>query len=363
MQDLFAQLQGWLFETLIQPVAFAVGAGNLLEDGYVATAWLLYGVLQIAVLVLVIGPLQRRWPVEAVTDRAAIRVDIVYTLLHRLGVFKLVMFFTFENWLEQGLGLLRAQGMPTLHIDQAWPGVTDGPLVSFLIYLVVFDFVAWAMHWAQHRFDGWWRLHAVHHSQRQMTMWSDNRNHLLDSVITDLIVVVVALLIGVGPSQFILLTVVSQLLESLQHANLRWRFGAVGERLLVSPSFHRRHHAIGLGHQPHRGAIGPIGLDQPAAREAALANAPRTASVDGLELTQYESVDDDIQAQKQAYPFGANFGVLFPWWDMLARTADFRPGFGPTGIDDQLTQGRDYGRGFWAQQWLGLQRLLGVKGV
>ena len=348
MQDLFAQLQGWLFETLIQPVAFAVGAGNLLEDGYVATAWLLYGVLQIAVLVLVIGPLQRRWPVEAVTDRAAIRVDIVYTLLHRLGVFKLVMFFTFENWLEQGLGLLRAQGMPTLHIDQAWPGVTDGPLVSFLIYLVVFDFVAWAMHWAQHRFDGWWRLHAVHHSQRQMTMWSDNRNHLLDSVITDLIVVVLALLIGVGPSQFILLTAVSQLLESLQHANLRWRFGEAGERLLVSPSFHRRHHAIWLGHKPYES-------------EAAIARAGDAAL--SAESKQYGVAAANIQAGGRAYPFGANFGVLFPWWDMLFRTADFTPGFGPTGIDDQVTQGRDYGRGFWAQQWLGLQRLFGVKGV
>jgi hypothetical protein len=45
---------------------------------------------------------------------------------------------------------------------------------------------------------------------------------------------------------------------------------------------------------------------------------------------------------------------------MLFRTADFTPGFGPTGIADQVTQGRDYGRGFWAQQWLGLRRLLRI---
>ena len=122
-----------------------------------------------------------------------------------------------------------------------------------------------------------------------------------------------ALLIGVAPSQFIALVAVSQLLESLQHANLRWRWGRVGERLLISPSFHRRHHALSLGHEP--GTVSRL-------------------------------------------PYGGNFGVLFPWWDMLARTADFTPGFGPTGIDDQLTRGRDYGRGFWAQQWLGLRRLV-----
>lgn len=320
MQDGFAQVQGWLFETVVQPLAFAMGAGNLLEDGYVATAWLLYGLLQIAVLVLVIGPLQRLWPVEPVTDRAAIRVDIVYTLLHRLGLFKLLMFFTFENWVEQGLGVLRAHGMPTLHIDQLWPGVTDRPLVSFLIYLVVFDFVAWALHWAQHRFDWWWRLHAVHHSQRQMTMWSDNRNHLLDDLLRDTILVVVAQLIGVAPGQFIAIVAITQLSESFQHANLRLWFGRWGERLWVSPRFHRRHHSIGIGHETVRPSRVVLG--------------------------------------------GCNFGVLLPWWDMLMRTANFEQRYDPTGVRDQVEPGpdgtvRDYGTGFWSQQWRGVLRLLG----
>ena len=337
--DAFATVQQWLFEAVVQPLAFALGAGNLLESAFDGTGWLVVGLLQIAVMLTVIGPLQRLWPVEPVTDRRAVAVDVIYTVVHRLGLFKLFMFFTFENWMEQGLGVLRAQGMPTLHIDQIWPGVTDRPLVSFAIYLVVFDLVAWAMHWAQHRFDWWWRLHAVHHSQRQMTMWSDNRNHLLDSVITDVVLVVLALLIGVAPSQFIALVAVSQLLESLQHANLRWRFGSVGERLLVSPSFHRRHHALWLGHAPHEGA--------------------HQLSAEGM----YGKDTIDVKTTNHAYPHGANFGVLFPWWDMLFRTADFTRGFGPTGIDDQVTQGRDYGRGFWAQQWLGLLRLLKIKGV
>ncbi len=54
---------------------------------------------------------------------------------------------------------------------------------------------------------------------------------------------------------------------------------------------------------------------------------------------------------------GCNFGVLLPWWDMLGGTADFERRFDPTGVRDQVEQGRDYGRGFWAQQWLGLRRL------
>ena len=30
--DHFAAWQQWLFETVVQPLAFALGAGNLLED-------------------------------------------------------------------------------------------------------------------------------------------------------------------------------------------------------------------------------------------------------------------------------------------------------------------------------------------
>ena len=71
--DLFSSAQQWLFESLVQPVVFALGMGNLLEDAFDATGWLLVGLLQLALLLAVIGPLERLRPVEAVTDRAAVR--------------------------------------------------------------------------------------------------------------------------------------------------------------------------------------------------------------------------------------------------------------------------------------------------
>ncbi len=311
--DLFSTAQQWLFESLIEPAAFTLGMGQLLEDGFAATGWLLAGLLQIATLLLLVGPAQRLWPAEPVHDRAAVRVDVVYTLLHRLGLFKLAMFFTVDSWLTNGIGVLRTLGLPTLHLDELWPGVTDRALVSFAIYLVVFDGIGYLVHRAQHQWNWWWQLHAVHHSQRQLTMWSDDRNHLLDSALTDAIFVCLAILIGVAPSQFVLLVAISQLAQSLQHANLRWGFGRWGERLAISPRFHRRHHAVGIGHES--GSRGSLR--------------------------------------------GVNFGVLFPWWDSLFGSADFGGRFEPTGIRDQVERGRDYGRGFWAQQWLALRRLAG----
>ncbi len=310
--DFFGRLQQAFFEGLVQPLLFAFGGANLLEDGYVATGWLLMGLLQLVVMLTVFAALERWRPVEAITDRAAVRVDIIYTLIHRLGVFRLALFFTLEPLWTDLVGSLRLAGVPAFSVDQLWPGVTDLPLVSFVLYLLLFDLVDYVIHRGQHHFSWWWQLHALHHSQRQMTMWSDNRNHLLDDVLRDAILVTVALLVGIAPSQYVAVVVLMQLLESLSHANVRLSFGRWGSRWLVSPQFHRHHHAMGTGAES-RAAVG-LG--------------------------------------------GHNFAVLFPVWDRLLGTARFDTGYEPTGVRDQL-DGRDYGRGFWAQQWLGLKRLAG----
>ena len=74
-----------VFENTIQPLLFMLGWGGILESGYVAAGWLLVGMLQIAVICLVLGPLQKWKPVEPVVNKAAVRVDVLYTLIHRLG--------------------------------------------------------------------------------------------------------------------------------------------------------------------------------------------------------------------------------------------------------------------------------------
>ncbi|MFX7106336.1 sterol desaturase family protein, partial [Acinetobacter baumannii] len=70
-------------------------------------------------------------------------------------------------------------------------------------------------------------------------------------VIRDVLIAFTARAIGVPPGQFVALVAVTQLVESFSHANLRLDFGWLGERLLVSPRFHRQHHAIGIGHESH----------------------------------------------------------------------------------------------------------------
>ncbi len=321
LTDAFGHLQQAVFEAVVQPVLFHSGQGNLLEDGYAATGWLLVGLIQLVLMLLLFAPLQRWRPAESQPPGgAAVRVDVLYTLLHRLGLFRLAMFFSVEPLLDTVFGEAAVQGVQGIQLDALvaplWPGVLDTAWASFLVYLLAFDLLDYWIHRGQHQVDRWWALHAVHHSQRQMTLWSDNRNHLLDDLIRDVLLAFTARAIGVAPGQFVAVVAITQLLESLSHTNTRLSFGWLGERLLVSPRFHRQHHAIGIGHESH----GPGTLG------------------------------------------GCNFAVLFPVWDLLFGTARFDGRYEPTGIRDQLPEqgARNYGEGFWAQQWLGLRRLLGM---
>ena len=57
--ELFTNVQSALFEGVVQPLAFALGLGSRLEEAFTATEWLLVGLLQLTVMLLVIAPLQR----------------------------------------------------------------------------------------------------------------------------------------------------------------------------------------------------------------------------------------------------------------------------------------------------------------
>jgi sterol desaturase/sphingolipid hydroxylase (fatty acid hydroxylase superfamily) len=296
-----------LFEALVQPAFAALGLAAYLETAFDATELFLVGAVEIALLALLLTLLERWRPIEPVSDRHAVRIDMLYTLLNRLGFVPLLMFALLTPVVLAIDGWMRMRDIVPWKIEDAWPWLNQHPLASFAIYLVLLDFIGYWVHRAQHHFGLWWALHSLHHSQRQMTFWTDDRNHLLDELLTSAVFAFTALAVGVPPMQFVSFVVLTRVLQSLQHANVRLSFGPA-EALLVSPRFHRLHHAIGAGHE--------------GARQ------------------------------------GCNFAVLFPVWDHLFGTASGQDAYSPTGIRDQLA-GRDYGRGFWRQQWLGLKRMAG----
>jgi sterol desaturase/sphingolipid hydroxylase (fatty acid hydroxylase superfamily) len=294
---------GWLHQTVMLPLLYRLG---LMQWEEIAFGWVLfavYGAVQVAVTYAVCVPLERFRPAEHWPDRRAVGVDVLYTLISRVGVLPLVTFVLFYQLQVALTGFLTDHGFVAPTLERLLPFLLGRPVLTFLCYVVILDFADYWRHRLSHVFDWWYALHAVHHAQRQMTFWSDDRNHLLDDIIGFVWFMAVALLIGIPPMQFPLLVLLLRLVESISHANTRLSFGWLGERLLVSPRFHRAHHGV-------------------------LAAGRRSA----------------------------NYGAVLPWWDMLFRTADFSRDFVATGdptAEEALATG-----GYAAQQWAGLRRML-----
>jgi sterol desaturase/sphingolipid hydroxylase (fatty acid hydroxylase superfamily) len=266
------------------------------------TLFSLFGML---VIYAVCRPLEAWRPVEAVTDRRAIRTDIVYTLLARLGIFPLLAFIFLAAIQSQLEGMLAETGFVAPQLETFFPILNEAPLLTFFLYVVILDFGEYWRHRLQHSVGWWWALHSIHHAQRQMTFWTDDRNHILDEAIAAVWFGTIALLIGVTPAQFPLLLLLMRLVEAFSHGNIRLSFGRIGERLLVSPRYHRLHHGV-LSTADH----------------------------------------------------GKNYAVLLPVWDWAFGTADFERNVYPRTGDPDAPEVLATG-GWLRQQWAGLKRMIG----
>jgi sterol desaturase/sphingolipid hydroxylase (fatty acid hydroxylase superfamily) len=301
MRDPFDLAAGWVQGHLLIPFLYRIGWMRWEEISYGWALAAVYGAVQVAATLALCAPLERLRPVERWADRRGTGVDVLYTLISRVGVLPLITFVLFYQVQVNVTGWLVDHGWTPPMLEMLIPWLMGKPVITFFVYAAILDCADYWRHRLSHRFGWWWALHALHHAQPRMTFWSDDRNHLLDDLISFVWFGIIALAIGVPPLQFPLLVLVLRFVESLSHANARLRFGALGERLLVSPRFHRAHHGV-------------------------LAAGARSC----------------------------NYGAVLPWWDMIFGTADFSHAFPPTGdpeAEAALTAG-----GYLAQQWAGLRR-------
>jgi sterol desaturase/sphingolipid hydroxylase (fatty acid hydroxylase superfamily) len=299
MDRFFSTLAGLADQYAILPVLYHCGWMRWEELSFDWALVCVYGLFAVIVTYAVCWPLEAAFPVERWADRKAVGVDILYTLLSRVGIIPIVSFVLFyqvQTWFSAAI--VDAGFIPP-DLETLIPALFGHPLVTFFLYALILDGTDYWRHRLSHSFRSWYALHALHHAQRQMSFWSDDRNHVLDDVISFFWFFAVGLAIGIPPLQFPLLMLGLRFMESLSHANIRLSFGPA-EYLLISPRFHRRHHAM-----------------------------------------------------KAAGRRSCNYGAVFPYWDMIFGTADFADAYYPTGdarAPEVLATGS-----YFAQQWAGLK--------
>jgi sterol desaturase/sphingolipid hydroxylase (fatty acid hydroxylase superfamily) len=133
---------------------------------------------------------------------------------------------------RQGIGLL-----PMIGLDGAFGGV-----VGFLLL----DLALFWQHVLSHRIPMLWRVHAMHHADRDLDVTSGLRFHPIEVVLSMLFKVAVIMALGVPAVAVFVFEIVLNAAAQFNHANIsipepieRWV-----RLLIVTPDMHRTHHSI-----------------------------------------------------------------------------------------------------------------------
>ncbi len=194
------------------------------------------GAVFVAVLVAMVA-LESAFPRRARLQRRAHRwftnvgLIIVGTLVLRL-VLPIAAVGVAALAVERGWGLFNLVALPT------W--------LEVLAAIVLLDMLIYWQHVAMHRLPLLWRLHQVHHADRDLDASSGVRFHPLEIVLSMLYKCVFIALLGPAVAAVIIFEVLLNACALFNHANLylpRWLDASL-RLILVTPDMHRVHHSV-----------------------------------------------------------------------------------------------------------------------
>jgi sterol desaturase/sphingolipid hydroxylase (fatty acid hydroxylase superfamily) len=133
-----------------------------------------------------------------------------------------------------------------LTLAPAAPGETG--VWRLVAAFIVVDFLAWFHHFVRHKVRVFWVFHAVHHSQRQLNMFTDRRVHFMEYLVTRPIVYVPMMVLGLPIEQAFWVGFTTECYTRFYHANVRTNFGPL-RHILVTPQSHRIHHSADPRHK------------------------------------------------------------------------------------------------------------------
>ena len=118
--------------------------------------------------------------------------------------------------------------------------------LKIVVALLVLDLAIWAQHFASHKIPLFWRLHQVHHADRDIDVTTAVRFHPVEIGLSMLWKIVVVVPLGALPFAVFLFEVVLNACAMFNHANIAlpaW-FDRVLRLFIVTPDMHRVHHSV-----------------------------------------------------------------------------------------------------------------------
>jgi sterol desaturase/sphingolipid hydroxylase (fatty acid hydroxylase superfamily) len=114
--------------------------------------------------------------------------------------------------------------------------------ILLVLAFVMADFLSWLHHLIRHKVPVFWIFHAIHHSQREMNIFTDDRVHPIDKAIALPISLIPMLVLQLDLPLLPWLLIGQMLYTHAYHGNVHTDYGVL-RHILVTPQSHRIHHS------------------------------------------------------------------------------------------------------------------------
>lgn len=120
----------------------------------------------------------------------------------------------------------------------AWP-----MWIRAIAALLLSEFIFWFNHFVRHKVRVLWLFHAVHHSQKQINVFTEDRDHIVDAFVQYVVAFFPFFLFQLP--NFFAVTAIGLYMpihNRFIHSNIKLNLGWLGW-VITSPQFHRVHHS------------------------------------------------------------------------------------------------------------------------
>lgn len=165
----------------------------------------------------------------------------------------------FTNWalvvIDSATLQLMARALPLLAVGAAYDAANNGwglfnvidlPIwIEIILAILILDFAIWAQHLITHKIPLLWRLHRVHHADRDMDVTTALRFHPIEIALSMLLKIGLVYLLGPAGVAVVLFEIILNGTAMFNHANIRLPLAIdrMVRLVLVTPDMHRVHHS------------------------------------------------------------------------------------------------------------------------
>ena len=198
-----------------------------------------YQIISFFVLVLLFSIGERvrpKWPVDRLKELKIDLLSFAFALLVQRIITRAIM--------NAAGDITPVSIRPIVNSLQELPSA-----LRILLAILLVDFTVYWIHRSQHTFMMMWRTHAWHHSITEMYWFAGFRTSFFHSLLNNIPQVLVRVtLFHLSPAEAGIGYSIGAFVQFVEHTNWNLSFGPLNW-LLVTPDYHRIHHAATL----HRG--------------------------------------------------------------------------------------------------------------